>query len=69
ENVYSWKINCGGEGTIARTRCSGGSCLPGFSLEAGASSALRSRAGTLERGRQFFHNLIGSGVKCDDEEV
>ncbi len=37
-------------GYSLRTRCSGGSCLPGFSLEAGASRALHSRAGVLERG-------------------
>ena len=36
-------------GSSLGTRCSGGSCLPGFSLEAGASSAVRSRAGALER--------------------
>ncbi|HQZ68717.1 MAG TPA: hypothetical protein PLY87_26705, partial [Planctomycetaceae bacterium] len=41
-------------GSSLGTGCSGGSCLPGFSLEAGASSALRSKAGALERGLTAF---------------
>ncbi|HRA89787.1 MAG TPA: hypothetical protein PK992_16990, partial [Planctomycetaceae bacterium] len=43
-------------GSSLGTHCSGGSCLSGFSLEAGASSALRSRAGALERGLTEWHN-------------
>jgi len=36
-------------GSCLGTHCSRGSCLASLSLEAGASSAVRSRAGALER--------------------
>jgi len=36
-------------GSCLGTHCSRGSCLAGLSQEAGASSAVRSRAGALER--------------------
>jgi len=43
------RVNSLFRGSSLGTHCSGGSCLARLSLEAGASSAWRSRAGALER--------------------